>query len=50
MLRPKPDAGALEEVAQLISPREPDDHEVRKDKKRPKGKRARTGEEQATGI
>jgi hypothetical protein len=40
-------AGALEEVAQLIAPRKPDGHEVRKDKKRPKGKRGQTGEEQA---
>jgi hypothetical protein len=43
-------AGALEEVAQHISPREAHGHEVRKEKKRPKGKRAQTGEEQAAGT
>jgi hypothetical protein len=43
-------AGALEEVAQRISPNEPHGHEVRNEKKRPKRKRAQTGEEQAAGI
>jgi hypothetical protein len=43
-------AGALEEVVQRISSSEPNGHEVRNDKKRPKRKRAQTGEEQAAGI
>ena len=43
-------AGALEEVAQRISSSEPNGHEVRNDNKRPKSKRAQTGDEQATRI